>query len=161
MQGTSATTFAPAANVTRAQVVATLFRLHHERIAGAGDLRDTPFDDVANGEWYAPYIAWASANEIVMGIGNGQFAPNDPVTREQFATILHRFATSNGTDVTIPADFALDFPDAALLSSWAEVGLTWANYNGLIRGTASGVLNPGGTTTRAECAAILMRFLNG
>ena len=162
MHGNPNRTFAPAATLTRAQVTATLFRLYHERIANADDPRDTQFTDVPSGNWYAPYIAWAYTSDITDGVGGGRFAPSAPVTREQFATMLHRFAGAMGLDDGVQAGAYWDaFTDRGLISDWAEDALMWANYHGLITGVTQTTIVPGGNAVRAQAAAILTRFADG
>ena len=90
--GTSETTFAPAENMTRAMFVTVLFRFDGAK----GDRSQSAFTDVAPGEWYTDAINWAAANRIVDGVGNGKFAPNDPITREQLAAILMNYAKALG-----------------------------------------------------------------
>ena len=162
MQGTTATTFDPTANFSRAQVVATLYRITH-----GGPAREFPyednrvvFDDVAEDSWFAHYAAWAYDNDIVQGIGNNRFGGNRNVTREQFATMLHRFATFREHDDTVTTGEQWeDFTDRDQISPWAQDELTWANYHGLITGRTTTTIVPGGTAQRAEAAAILMRFM--
>ena len=162
MQGTTATTFDPTANFSRAQVVATLYRITH-----GGPAREFPyadnrvvFDDVAEDSWFAHYAAWAYDNDIVQGIGNNRFGGNRNVTREQFATMLHRFATFREHDDTVTTGEQWEsFTDRDQISPWAQDELTWANYHGLITGRTTTTIVPGGTAQRAEAAAILMRFM--
>ena len=156
MQGTSATTFAPNGTLSRAMAATILHRL-----AGEPAVTFAPiFSDVAAGRWYADAITWAYRNDIVQGIGGGRFAPNDPVTREQFAAMLHRYAVFADYDVTVPEHFSLErHPDYDQVSPWAATYMRWANHRWLISGTTAGLLNPRGTATRAECATILMRFM--
>jgi len=158
MRGASATAFDPQANFNREQVVATLFRMHHGRPSNAGDPTATPFDDVGD-RWYAPYIAWAFAQGIVTGQTATTFGTGDPVTRQDFAVLMHRFARFTGADLSIPVGFTPQFPDAGAAGSWAQDALAWAVYNELIRGTDAGYVLPWGTATRAEAATILMRYV--
>jgi len=162
MQGTTATTFAPNTNFSRAMVVATLYRTVH-----GGTAREIPyarnrsiFSDVSVNAWYSPYIAWAYDNEIATGVGSNRFAPSDPVTREQFATMMHRFAEFMEYDTAVRQSQQWNnFIDRNQISTWARDGLTWANYHGLITGRTSTTIVPGGTASRAEASAILMRFM--
>ena len=150
MRGTSDTTFEPSATLTRAMVATILYRL-----AGEPETEfRTVFDDVAEGFWFSDAIVWAYDNDVVAGIGDDLFAPWNPITREQFATMLYRFAEAQA-----PADFTLDFPDADQVNVWAEDAMAWAVANDLIRGTGEGTLNPAGTAYRAQAAAILARFM--
>ncbi|MCL2368280.1 MAG: S-layer homology domain-containing protein, partial [Oscillospiraceae bacterium] len=121
---------------------------------------DPVFSDVASGQWYSIAITWASQNGIVLGHGDGTFTPQNRVTREQFATMLWRYAEALGYDVTVPANFSLaNFTDHGQVSDWALVGMRWANYNQFINGRTTTTLEPGGTTIRAEAATIVYRFM--
>ena len=99
-------------------------------------------------------VAWAAKNEIVSGYGEGFFGPNDPVTREQFAVILYRYA---GSPKQASGNLA-KFADAGQVSDWAVDALVWATTENLISGRPGGVLDPKGNATRAEGAAILQRM---
>jgi len=118
------------------------------------------FTDVKNGEWYTNAVIWANANDIVSGYGNGLFGTNDPITREQMAAILYRYAGYKGYDVTAAANLSA-YTDAADISGWAEKAMRWANAEGLITGRTTTTLVSGGTATRAEVASILNRFVEG
>ena len=154
MNGTSATTFAPNANLTRAMLVTILYRYEGEPSATGG----TAFTDVPSGYWYSSAIAWASANGIVTGYGDGRFGTNDNITREQFATILMRYAAWKKLDTSKSADLTA-FTDASAISSWALAAMKWANAEGLISGRTATTLAPSGNASRAEAATILMRFI--
>jgi len=158
MSGTSPTTFAPNANFSREMVVATLFRMYHGRPADSTDARDTPFSDVDADRWYAPYIAWGYDQGIVTGTSTDTFGTGNAVSRQDFAVLLHRFANFTDVDTDVPEEFALAFPDANNVGSWAQDALTWAVYEGLITGTGQ-LLAPTGTATRAQAATILMRYV--
>jgi len=164
MQGTTATTFAPNTNFSRSMVVATLYRMVHGDTA-----REIPyarnravFSDVGVNAWYSPYVVWAYDNGIVTGVGNNRFAPSDNVTREQFATMIHRFAEFREYDTAVRQGGQWNsFTDPNQISTWAGAreGLTWANYHGLINGRTNTTIVPDGTATRAEASAILTRFM--
>ena len=159
MSGTSATTFAPNMYFSRAMVVATLFRIHNDRPANDSDPRNSGFTDVPENQWFAPYITWARENAIVDGIGNNRFAPLNSVTRQEFATILHRFYNTADKDVAVTQGPQWNnFTDRDQIQSWAVDGLTWANYHGIITGRTPTTIVPSGITIRAESATILMRF---
>lgn len=155
MRGTGATTFSPNATMSRAMVATILYRL-----AGEPSVSFAPvFSDVSSGSWYANAVIWANANGIVHGVGDGLFAPNANVTREQFATLLFRFAQFSEIDTSVPMTFnLLQFEDRLHISSWAQEAMLWAVYHGLITGTSTTTLSPNGTATRAQCATILHRF---
>jgi len=162
MTGTSPTTFAPNAPFTRAMVVTTLFRIHHGRPANASDSRSNPFTDVTT-QWFAPYVTWAYNNGVTDGIGAGLFGPQNNVTRQQFATMLFRYADRmTDRDMTIRQSAQWNaFTDRGQIASWAVDALTWANYHGIISGRTTTTIAPTGTATRAEAATMLMRFIEG
>lgn len=111
------------------------------------------FPDVEDGAWYAEAIAWAAEQGIVGGYGNGQFGPNDSITREQLAVMLYRYAGSP----TVP-DLPLNFTDASEVSEYALGAMRWAVGEGIINGIGNGLLSPKGKATRAQVAAMLMRY---
>ena len=153
MAGTSDTTFAPDITTSRGMIVTILYRLEGTpAVSGASG-----FTDVADGQYYADAVAWAAANNIVGGYGNGLFGPDDTITREQMAAILYRYAQYKGYDVTASADLS-GYSDVAQVSSYALAALQWANAEGLVNGTSDTTLTPGGSATRAQVAVILMRF---
>lgn len=153
MAGTSDTTFAPDITTSRGMIVTILYRLEGTpAVSGISG-----FTDVADGQYYTDAVAWAAANNIVGGYGNGLFGPNDTITREQMAAILYRYAQYKGYDVTASADLS-GYSDAAQVSSYALAALQWANAEGLVNGTSDTTLTPGGSATRAQVAVILMRF---
>ncbi len=151
MQGTGEG-FAPDDEVSRAILVTVLYRLEGAEYTGA-----SAFADVAADAWYAPAVAWAADTGIVKGYSETAFGPEDTVTREQMATILHRYMASKDAADAEGADLS-GYTDAAAVSEWAEEAFGWACATGLITGTGSTTLSPGGTATRAQIATILMRF---
>ncbi|MGE4484350.1 MAG: S-layer homology domain-containing protein, partial [Oscillospiraceae bacterium] len=140
---------------TRAMLVTILYRLDSE--PSVSD--EAAFDDVTSGTWYADAVLWASSNNIVNGYGNGEFGPENNITREQIAAILYNYAQYKGYDVSAPAELDA-FTDAGNTSDWAQASMKWAVANGLINGKGDGILDPTGTATRAEIAAMLMRFVD-
>ena len=153
MTGTSATTFEPDTTTSRAMIVSILHRLEGSPSVGTSD-----FSDVANGAWYADPVAWAAENGIVAGFEDGTFGPNDPITREQMASILYRYAEYKGIDTSARA--TLDsYSDAGSISPWATDVVSWANAVGLMNGVGENTLDPQGTATRAQVAAMLQRFI--
>ena len=152
MNGMSATTFEPNSTTTRGMIVTMLYRLENEPTAASAG-----FTDVAAGQWYTDAVNWAAANNIVNGYGDDQFGPTDTITREQMAAILYRYAQYKGYDVTASADLSA-YTDAANISSYAVSAMQWAVSEGLINGITDTTLVPGGSATRAQVAAILMRF---
>ena len=152
--GTSATEFSPDAGMTRGMLAAVLSNL--ERVDGSGL---TPaLDDVDENAWYADAVAWAADNGIINGYGNNTFGPDDLITREQMAAMLYNYAEMLGYDTSARADLN-SYSDSASVSSWAEDVMSWANAEGLISGTSATTLDPQGTATRAQVAAMLERFV--
>ena len=154
MDGTSSDRFAPNAPLTRAMIVTILYRMAGSpSVSGSSD-----FTDVATGKWFAKAVAWAAANGIVNGYGSGLFGPNDPVTREQLAAILYRYAVYGGmTAVTLEENLG-SFADTAQLSAYAIQAMNWAVGQGLINGSGSNLV-PKAQATRAQVAAIIHRYL--
>jgi len=159
MIGVSATEFAPEMTLTRAQIVRALWNME-----GQPETAFRPiFSDVLNipgAAWYNIAVIWAYESEIVQGRPNGTFAPHENVTREEIATILHRYAEWKELDVSVPTGFGItNFPDHGQVSPWALTAMRWAVYNELVRGTNLNTLAPLGNATRAECATLLHRFI--
>lgn len=152
MNGVSADSFAPDATTSRGMIVTILYRLEDSPSAAQAD-----FADVAAGAYYAGAVAWASANGIVTGYGDGTFGPDTAITREQLAAILYRYAQYLGLEVSQTADLT-GYGDAADISEWAQQAFAWAVREGLISGMDDGALAPQGTATRAQVATILMRL---
>lgn len=155
MSGVGGGSFSPGQPTTRGMLVTILYRMEGEpEYENTGAIR---FTDVNDDAWYAKGVYWAAENGIVKGVGEGNFMPNDPVTREQMAAIFHRYAGYKGYDVTAQGDLSA-FTDAASVGDWAREALIWAVDKELINGMGDGTVNPRGTATRAQTAAILMRF---
>lgn len=154
MEGTSATTFAPTLTTTRSMVTTILWRAE-----GQPQTDNTvSYPDVEADTWYTEAICWGTEEGIVKGYGDGNFGPNDLITREQFATILYRYAQYKGYDVSASDDLSA-FPDADQTGSWAVDAVKWAVGSGLLNGKDGGLLDPLGVASRAEVATILMRFM--
>lgn len=154
MNGTADNTFSPKANTTRGMVVTVLYRLENQPSTSAAS-----FTDVASGAYYANAVAWANANGIVSGYGSGKFGPNDKVTREQLAAILYRYAQYKKYDVSVGEDTnILSYNDAQSISTYAIPAIQWACGAGVVTGKSGSKLDPKGNATRAEVAAMLMRF---
>jgi len=159
MVGTGVGTFSPNAVCSRAQIVQILYNL-------SGDTTDygnyyLPFTDVAPGDWFYEAVAWAYANDIVAGTSATTFAPNVDITREQMTVILYGYTAKYAPAFTGGGTSLGQFPDAGSVANWAYAAMNWAVGNGLISGTGSGsvaYLTPQGSATRAQVAAILMRF---
>lgn len=151
--GVSEQSFEPNVPMTRGMLVTVLYRLEGAPAITGG----SAFTDVAAGQWYTDGVIWATRKGVVNGYGDGRFGPNDPITREQMAAILFRFAQNKGYDMTARADL-MTFADGSAVSSYAMDAISWANTNGLIGGRTETTLVPAGQATRAEVAAILHRF---
>ena len=162
--GTSASTVAPTGVCTRAQLVSILYRMQGEPTTVKGyelaKLR-APFDDVPRGQWYTDAIWWAKLTGVVAGTSATTFDPSGEITREQLAVILYNYTKQFASGSLTATGSLAGFPDAGSVSSWARTEMAWAVGNGLISGTGSGsaaYLSPQGSATRAQVAAILMRF---
>lgn len=153
MTGTSDREFSPNLTTTRGMIVSILNRLEDGPTAEAAG-----FTDVAAGDWYADAVNWAASEGIVAGYEDQTFRPNDPITREQLAAMLMNYAAWKGEDVSARADLS-SYNDAASVSSWAVETVQWAVAEGLISGMPGNLLEPQGSATRAQVAAILQRFL--
>lgn len=155
MTGVSDTLFAPETSSSRAMIVSILHRLE-----GNPDVevsQDRHFTDVTADAWYAEPVYWAYTNGIVGGISDTLFAPDQTITREQFAVMLHNYAIYKGLDTTATSDLS-SYSDADKISPYAKEAMEWANAKGLINGMTDDTLVPQGLTTRAQTAAILARF---
>lgn len=153
MNGTSATAFSPEGATTRGMIVTILYRLEGEPAAKA----TVTFRDVGRNAWYYDAVNWAAANGIVSGYGGNLFGPDDPITREQLATILYRYSQYRGYD-TSASGRTSSFSDSARISSYAFVSMNWAVSKGLLSGVSTSTLAPSGNADRAQVATILMRF---
>ncbi len=153
MNGVGGNKFAPDGVTNRGMIVTVLYRLENEPTAAAAS-----FTDVASGAYYANAVAWASANGIVTGYGNGKFGPNDSITREQFAAILYRYAQYKKYDVSVGEDTnILSYNDAQSISAYAIPAIQWACGAGVMNGS-NGRLTPKSGATRAQAAQLFMNF---
>ena len=157
MAGTSVATFEPYSNTTRTQIAVIFYRLEGSpAVEGKNNFTDVEYGPGT--AWYYNAVTWAQQNGIMGGYGDGKFGPNDPVTREQLASIFYRYAQYKGYDVT--ATGSLDsFTDKGSVSAWAQEAIKWAVGNGIMGGKENNLLDPKGTATRAEIAAMLHRFV--
>ncbi len=154
MNGTGDTSFAPGFDTTRAMVVTMLKRLSKE-----DDVDFTnDFSDVKSDDWHGEAINWAVKSEIVNGIGNGEFKPNDKLSREQLVTILYRYAKYKKYNLSSDADLTMYY-DLSEMSEYAIEPMQWAVANGIIKGSTATSLSPKRGATRAEMATIFMRFM--
>ena len=156
MKGTGEATFAPDEPLTRAMLVTMLYRTEGEPdVTGVSN-----FDDVEKDSWYEKAVLWAKQNGIVNGVTETEFSPNENITREQIATILHRYENYKKNDTETFETANIDnFDDAEDVSDYAEMSVKWAVGYGLIKGKTSATINPLDNATRAETAAILHRYL--
>lgn len=164
INGLSATTVDPSGTCTRAQLVCILYRIQGEpKVVEGYELAKlrAPFDDVPRGQWYTNAILWAKLTGIVNGTSATTFDPSGQITREQLAAILYRYTAKYAPDATGNAASLAAYPDAGSVSAYARDAMAWAVGNGLIKGLPHGktdYLEPGGSTTRAQVATILMRY---
>ena len=152
MSGTSDTTFTPGGTMTRGMLVTTLYRM-----AGSSSLENEdlgyPFADVPGDAWYADGVYWARLAGVVGGYSEDQFGPDDPVTREQIAVILWRYAGSPA------AESGTDFADEGSISAYATQAVDWARANGIVNGVEDNRFLPQSSATRAQVATILRNYL--
>ena len=149
LQGTGTSTFAPGQPMTRAMLVTALWREAGSPVVNYA----MDFDDVDEDQWYTEAVRWAASEGIVTGTGKG-FSPDAALTRESLAAILFRYAGGQAD-----ADQLGSYADGAGVSAWAREAMNWAVAQGLITGKSGGRLDPGGTASRAEVSAILMRYV--
>ena len=154
MLGTSKTLLSPHGTVTRGMMATILWRMEGS-LAPKGE---NSFTDVEAGMWYTDAITWAAENGIFAGYSMDKFGPDDPITREQLTAIFYRYADYKGYKLTVTGN--LDkFEDADKITDYAKTVMQWAVGNGLIKGKSETLLDPQGTATRAEIAAMLHRFV--
>ncbi|MBE6680451.1 MAG: hypothetical protein E7598_08050 [Ruminococcaceae bacterium] len=153
MNGTGENEFSPNTGLTRAMLVTILYRVEKEPRCEIAQ-----FADVAKDTWYTNSVSWASENGIVKGVGDGKFAPDANITREQIALILYNYAKLKGNAVAAAADLSV-YSDAASVSSWATDAVKWAVGEGIIKGRSASTLESQGHATRAEAATMLVRYL--
>ncbi len=148
MAGTGNDQFAPESDLTRAQLATVLYRIEETpAVTGTDAFTDTP-----DGAWYGDAVLWASQQELIGGYGGGLFGPNDPVTREQMATIFWRYAGSPA------ASSENTFADEANIAAYAVTAVDWSDSNSIVRPVSSGTFAPKSNATRAQVADALMNF---
>ena len=155
--GVADKTFAPADNMTRAMFVTVLFRFDGAK----GDRSQSAFTDVAPGEWYTDAINWAAANRIVDGVGNGKFAPNDPITRAQMCTMIERYLAlyKKAWKVTLPETGSVSvMVDENAIPAYALAAVKQCQRHGLVNGFEDGTFRPNDLSTRAQVAAVIYRM---
>ena len=154
MLGTSKALFSPHGTATRGMMATILWRME----GSPAPKGKNSFTDVEAGKWYADAITWTAENGIFAGYGKDKFGPDDPITREQLAAIFYRYADYKGYDLTVKGN--LDkFKDADKITDYAKTAMQWAVGSGLVKGKSGNLLDPQGTATRAEIAAMLHRFI--
>ena len=154
MLGTSKTLFSPHETAMRGMMATILWRMEGSPVPKGKN----SFTDVEAGKWYADAITWTAENGIFAGYGKDKFGPDDSITREQLAAIFYRYADYKGYDLTVKGD--LDkFKDADKITDYAKTAMQWAVGSGLVKGKSGNLLDPQGTATRAEIAAMLHRFI--
>lgn len=153
MNGTKDRIFAPNSSLTRAMLVQVLFNLE-----GQPSSTGSSFPDVTEDDWYADAVNWAAENQLVSGYSSGKFGPNDPITREQMATILFRYAQFKGIGTDTQEETLNGFADQDQISAYAVPALNWAVDQGVMQGNNATTLAPKGTATRAQVATVLMNY---
>jgi hypothetical protein len=154
MTGTTDTTFEPGVSLTRGMLVTILgrhFNIDVSKYAGS------VFTDVDGKQYYAPYVAWAAERGLVKGIGEGKFDPDRPITRQEAALLLLRYAEFIG--YTFDEDASVTFEDADEIDKWAIDAVGRTVKRGLINGKPGNIFDPVSDMTRGETAALLHRFL--
>ncbi len=155
MNGYGERLFGPDDDTTRAQFAAILWNLNGQPAS------DSPLDftDVTEGAWYTEPLRWAVGADVVLGYGNGMVGPNDPITREQLAAMLYRYAQSQGSGFTCQWAFRMNYADIDEISSWAWEAVCWCNMNGILNGDDTKHLNPAQHASRAHIAQMMMNYL--
>ena len=154
MLGTSKTLFSPYGTATRGMMATILWRME----GSPAPKGKNGFTDVEAEKWYTDAVTWTAENGIFAGYGKDKFGPDDPITREQLAAIFYRYADYKGYDLTVKGN--LDkFKDADKITDYAKTAMQWAVSSGLVKGKSGNLLDPQGTATRAEIAAMLHRFI--
>lgn len=154
MAGTGEDTFSPNMTTTRGMIVTILWRLEEKPES------TTPmtFADVKPGAFYSDAVRWAAEQGIVKGKSATSFAPDDPVTRQELAAILYRYAQLSGRGDILNGTEILRFPDTGEVADWAKEAMTWTVDQEIISGRGNGFLVPKANSTRAEAASMLMRY---
>lgn len=152
MKGISNTEFAPDSEVTRAMFVTVIYRMENEP-----QTEKCAFTDVESGSYYENAVAWANENGIVSGISEECFAPNEPITREQMAAIIYRYAAFKGYDITTSSNTS--YTDNDDISDYAKDAVIWAAEKSVMTGNTDGSFAPKANTTRAQVASVFMRMV--
>ena len=152
MVGTDKTHFSPHMDTSRAMIATILWRMEGSPAARG----EAAYTDCAPHSWYSGGVNWADGSGVIKGYGDGRFGPDDPITREQLALMLWRYADSPAAAEDLEA-----FTDAHRAGDWAWEALRWAVEKGILTGRGDGILDPGGKATRAEAAAMFARYAQG
>lgn len=151
-------TFSPNTIMNRAMFATIVFNF--EKISESSVEAKHVFDDVGMGIWYTKPIIWGAERSVLLGYGNGNYGPLDPITREQAAAILYRYANLCGIDTTVKNEHVFDeFDDYGRITPYAVEPMRWAIDNGIIIGMTNRTLNPRGTATRTQVATMIMRYI--
>lgn len=156
--GTGESTFSPNKEMTCAMFATVIGRLYERSYGEIETTGNKAFTDCDYDAYYGKYVDWAAENGIITGYGDGRFGPDDPITREQMAVILYRFASFLGV-LPDNLDTILNYPDADNISEYAKMAALFCQTTGIIGGRTGGVFAPKETATRAEVAAIIQRFV--
>ncbi|WP_186566559.1 S-layer homology domain-containing protein [Lawsonibacter celer] len=156
MNGVGNNLFDPNGTTSRAMIVTILWRLEGEPVVNYL----MQFEDVAAETWYTEAVRWAASEGIVTGYSDVAFGPNDPITREQLATILYRYEQHKGGGFTGAWMFLLDYTDRDEVSDWAYEAMCWTTMHGVINGKGDGILDPKGNAKRCEAAQMLTNYLD-
>ena len=156
VNGTDTTLFSPGKPMSRAQLVTVLYR----SVGSPSMTITTNFDDLDVGAYYYSAVVWANVHGIVNGTGENTFSPDNPITREQLATILYRYAKATGGDTAVSGNLNA-FADKASVSPYAVEAMAWAVEKGIISGVGENTLAPQGNATRAQVVVMLHRYLAG
>lgn len=154
MQGMGDGRFNPSGAASRAMIVTILWRIEGCPVVNYA----MDFEDVAAEQWYTEAIRWAASENIVEGYGDKTFGTNDPITREQLAAILYRYEQKNGGGFKGLWMYRMDYVDLADVSDWAYEAMCWMNMNGIVEGRPGKILDPKGTASRVEAAAMIQRY---
>lgn len=158
MAGVSNGLFAPEQDMTRAEFAQVLYNMAGKDATNSDDTFPTQFGDLDADAWYAQAVSWAVSNGVVYGTSDDTFEPSAKITREQIATMLHRYAELASMDLTVEDPDALgQFSDADAVSAWAVDALTWAADKGFVSGKGDGTVAPQDYATRAEIASMAVR----
>lgn len=156
MQGVGGDMFAPHKTLNRAALVTVLYRM-----AGSPDVREkSPFTDVPADLWYTRAVAWAVQAGVMKGYGQGIFAPGKAVTRQEMATMIHRYWLLQNEAGPVNSEGLSGYRDGDQVAGWAEEAMIWAVENQIMQGVAAGTLSPGNTATRAQVAQVLVNYQN-